>query len=41
MLEPGELPRLVAPLRVIAGREELVNDDAGERWVASAVAVKE
>lgn len=41
MLEPGELPTLVAPLRVIAGREELANDDAGERWVASAVAVKE
>jgi SAM-dependent methyltransferase len=41
MLEPGELPRLVAPLRVVASREALVNDDAGERWVASVVAERD
>jgi SAM-dependent methyltransferase len=39
-LEPGELPRLVAPLTVLAYREGLVRDDAGERCVASVVAVK-
>jgi len=41
MLEPGELPRLVAPLRVVAQREALVKDDAGERWVASVVAERD
>ena len=40
MLEPGELPRLVAPLAGVDGREELVRDDAGERWVAGVVAEK-
>ena len=39
-LAPGELPRLVAPLEVVAYREGLVHDDAGERCVASVVAVK-
>ena len=39
-LEPGELPRLVAPLEVVAYREGLIRDDAAERCVASVVAVK-
>lgn len=38
LLEPGELPRLVAPLRVVAAREGLVRDAAGERWSAGVVA---
>lgn len=38
LLEPGELPRLVAPLRVVAAREGLVCDAAGERWTAGIVA---
>ena len=38
LLEPGELPRLVAPLRVIAAREGLAHDAAGERWTAGVVA---
>jgi SAM-dependent methyltransferase len=38
MLDAGELRTLVAPLRVVAGREELVRDEAGERWVASVEA---
>ncbi len=38
LLEPGELPRLVAPLRVIAASEGLVRDAAGERWTAGVVA---
>ena len=40
VLEPGELPRLVRPLAVVARREGLVNDDAGERCVSSVVAVR-
>ena len=40
MLAPGELPRLVAPLAVVAAREGLVRDAAGERHVASVVAQK-
>jgi SAM-dependent methyltransferase len=39
LLEPGELPRLVGPLRVSAVRESLVHDAAGERYVGSVVAV--
>jgi hypothetical protein len=38
MLAPGELPRLVAPLDVVASREGVVRDEAGERHVASVVA---
>jgi SAM-dependent methyltransferase len=38
MLESGELRRLVAPLAVIAYREGLVRDAAGERYVAGVVA---
>jgi tellurite methyltransferase len=38
LLTPGELPRLVEPLRVLASREGLVRDEAGERWVAGIVA---
>jgi SAM-dependent methyltransferase len=40
LLEPGELPRLVAPLEPLAYREGLARDAAGERYVASVVAVK-
>ena len=40
MLEPGELPRLVDPLAVVASREGVVRDEAGERHVASVVARK-
>jgi len=42
LLRPGELVRLVAPLRVLHGREALEPVDA-ERWraVASVVAVRE
>ena len=39
LLEPGELRSLVTPLRVIESREGLVHDAAGERYVASVVAV--
>lgn len=41
LLRPGELPGLVAPLRVLHGREALEAIDA-ERWraVASVVAVR-
>jgi SAM-dependent methyltransferase len=38
LLEPGELPRLVAPLELLAAREGRVVDGAGERHVASVVA---
>ena len=38
LLEPGELPRLVAPLRVVAAREGIVHDAAGERWTSGIVA---
>jgi SAM-dependent methyltransferase len=37
-LQPGELPALVAPLMVLAYREGLVRDEAGERHVASIAA---
>ncbi|MFL5579178.1 MAG: class I SAM-dependent methyltransferase, partial [Gemmatimonadaceae bacterium] len=40
VLAPGELPRLVAPLEVVAAREGLVTDEAGERCVSSVVAVR-
>jgi SAM-dependent methyltransferase len=40
LLEPGELARLVEPLRVIARHEGPVHDAAGERWVAGVVAVR-
>ncbi|HET7456698.1 MAG TPA: class I SAM-dependent methyltransferase [Gemmatimonadaceae bacterium] len=40
MLDSGELPSLVAPLRVVDGHEEHVRDEAGERWVAGVVAVR-
>ena len=39
LLEPGELPRLVAPLRVVAHHEGLVRDAAGERYAAGVAAV--
>lgn len=38
LLQPGELRRLVAPLRVLAYREGAVEDDAGARDVAGVVA---
>jgi len=40
LLEPNELPALVAPLRVIEHEETLVVDAAGERHVARVMAVK-
>ena len=39
LLEPGELPRLVGPLRVAAAHEGLVRDAAGERYVGAVAAV--
>jgi SAM-dependent methyltransferase len=39
LLEPGELPRLVGPLRVAAVHEGLVRDAAGERYVGAVAAV--
>ena len=39
LLQPGELPMLVAPMRVLESREGLVRDAAGERYVASVLAV--
>lgn len=39
LLERGELPRLVGPLRVTAERESLIRDAAGERYVGSVMAV--
>ena len=39
LLEPGELRSLVAPMRVLESREGLMHDAAGERYVASVVAV--
>jgi hypothetical protein len=41
LLEPGELLRLVHPLRVLDWREGLVDDQAGTRYVASVVARRE
>ncbi|HXY31245.1 MAG TPA: class I SAM-dependent methyltransferase [Gemmatimonadaceae bacterium] len=41
LLRPGELPRLVAPMPILAQHEGLVRDDAGERYVAGVVAVNE
>jgi SAM-dependent methyltransferase len=38
LLRPGELPRLVEPLHVVAAHEGLVQDGAGERWAAGVVA---
>jgi len=40
LLEPGELPMLVAPLRVGEHEEGLVVDDSGERHVARVMAMK-
>jgi len=40
LLEPGELPTLVAPLMVQEHEERLVVDDAGERHVARVMAMK-
>jgi len=40
LLEPGELPTLVAPLVVLEHEEGLSVDDAGERHVARVMAVK-
>jgi hypothetical protein len=40
VLDPGELATLVQPLRVLASREGVVVDAAGERCVASMVAVR-
>lgn len=40
LLEPGELPRLVAPLEVQEHEEGLVIDSVGERHVARVMAVK-
>ena len=39
LLAAGELAALVGPLRVTAQRDELARDAAGERYVASVVAV--
>ena len=41
LLEPNELPALVAPLRVAEHEENLVVDAAGERHVARVMAVKQ
>ncbi|GAC1517390.1 MAG: methyltransferase domain-containing protein [Gemmatimonadaceae bacterium] len=41
LLEPGELPGLVAPLRVVDGYEGHLNDGRGERCAAGVVAVRE
>jgi SAM-dependent methyltransferase len=41
LLAPGELVRLVAPLRVQQQEERLVVDKAGERHVARVIAVKQ
>ena len=40
LLEPGELPRLVAPLEVQEHAEGLIVDAVGERHVARVMAVK-
>lgn len=40
LLEPGELPRLVAPLDVVFASEGFVSDESGERYVGRVVAVK-
>jgi tellurite methyltransferase len=40
-LAPGELLRLIAPLRVVAAHEGLTEDAAGVRYVAGVVAVNE
>lgn len=39
LLEAGELAALIAPMRIVAEREALVRDAAGERYVASVAAV--
>lgn len=41
LLERDELPLLLAPLAMLEYREGLVRDDAGERYVARAMAMKE
>lgn len=41
LLQRDELPALVAPLVVLEYREGLVRDEAGERYVARAMAMKE
>jgi tellurite methyltransferase len=41
LLERDELPALLAPLVMLEYREGLVRDDAGERYVAQAMAMKE
>ena len=38
LLRAGELAELVAPLAIVARREGLVRDEAGERYVAGVVA---
>jgi tellurite methyltransferase len=41
LLRRDELPALLAPLAILEHREGLVRDDAGERYVAQAMAMKE
>lgn len=41
LLQRDELPALLAPLVILEYREGLVQDDAGERYVAQAMAMKE
>lgn len=41
LLRRDELPSLLAPLAMLEYREGLVRDDAGERYVARAMAMKE
>ncbi|HEX6807623.1 MAG TPA: methyltransferase domain-containing protein [Gemmatimonadaceae bacterium] len=41
LLRRDELPALLAPLAILEYREGLVRDDAGERYVAQAMAMKE
>ncbi len=41
LLQRDELPSLLAPLAMLEYREGLVRDDAGERYVARAMAMKE
>jgi SAM-dependent methyltransferase len=38
LLKPGELTRLLSPFRILDSREGLVDDSAGERYCASALA---
>lgn len=41
LLERDELPALLSPLAILEYREGLVRDDAGDRYVAQAMAMKE